>query len=548
MAASKHTLASIIMRFALGRDLDGVRRTNATFLRHADRDLTEHGRASRWAHRMHAQRAGIRLAVTAYLAGTVYGLVSDRRVTVYAVGASIIVAMVYASIRAYFKIVNRKHHKRIVSPLFKTIAPIASHPLGDHFGKWLTVPRDMFDNDKAKVKLILQPHWEGAVTHQKQILALMCRRLNLDLEARWYFHEWPPYAEFSRAPSPPGKVTYADFKPYMDKSPAHIIPMGLGSNRQLIAINLDEEAPHVALSVGTGGGKTTMMALFIAFLVRNGVERIDIINTKKAGYAWCAGLPGVYVHNNMASQMEAIRQFKQRMEIRYDEFLLNDTLTFPRQVLIIEEQNSWVKMARRFWDDYRTELDSKERQKVSKKNPAIDDIAIILFMGRQACMNVVSIFQRMSASAAGDGDMRASYGAKILARSDRATWKILVGTTPVPKDCMSVIRGRGVFVLGDEARAIQIAYLTPDEAKAYALSGVATVNETGPGTPVETPAADMYTLREIADSNVIPISYGALRQAKRRDQNFPKTVNGLYSKKAMENWHANRISTVRRAA
>src|ERR1700689_3476993 len=90
MQTPKHSLASIVMRFVTGRDLDGGMRTNATFLRHADRDMTEHGRAGKWAHRMHAQRAGIRLAVFAYLAGTVYGLMSDRRVTIYAVCASII--------------------------------------------------------------------------------------------------------------------------------------------------------------------------------------------------------------------------------------------------------------------------------------------------------------------------------------------------------------------------------------------------------------------------------------------------------------------------
>lgn len=544
---AKHTFPRIVFRYVAGRDLDGQRRTNATFLRHADRDLTDHGRAGRWAHRRHAERAAWRLGGLTFVSGAVCGLILARTLTLAALavcGLSGLAYVAYASVRG---IRYWTHNRHIVSPLYQTLAPIAGHPVSDHHKRYLTVPRDIFDNDKARVKLALSPLWEGTVAQQKAITGLMSRRLNADLEGRWYPHAIPPFAEFGRAPSPPGKVTFAEFKPFMDVSPPHIIPMGLGSNKQLVQINLDDEAPHIALSVGTGGGKTSMMALVIAFLVHMGVERIDVINTKRAGYAWCAGLPGVFVHNNMASQMEAIHNFHARMSVRYDEFEFNDTLTFPRQVLIIEEQNSWMKMAKKFWEDYRLELDSKERGNTPKQNPAIGEIGLCLFMGRQACMNIISIFQRMSASAAGDGDMRDQYGAKLLARTSRQAWKILVGTMPVPKDCMSTIRGRAVFVLGDVAHPIQIAYLTPNEARAYALAG-RTADITGPGTPITSGASEMYSLREIADGNVIPIKYGALRKARQRDkERFPAAVNGLYVAEDIKTWYANRPSTKRAA-
>lgn len=546
---AKHTFPRIVFRFVAGRDLDRPaddQRTNATFLRHADRDLTPHGRAGRWAHRRHAERAAWRLCGLVYVSGAVCGLVLARMLTLWLLSASVLLGLVLSVCMAVRSIVNWKHNRHIVSPLYQTLAPIAGHPVSDHHSRYLTVPRDIFDNDKAKVKLALSPLWEGTVAQQKAITGLMSRRFNADLEGRWYHHAIPPYAEFMRAPSPPNSVMFAEFKPYMERSLPHIIPMGLGSNRQLVSINLDEEAPHIALSVGTGGGKTSMMALVIAFLVRMGVERIDVINTKRAGYAWCAGLPGVYIHNNMAAQMEAIHNFHARMTVRYDEFEFNDTLTFPRQVLIIEEQNSWMKMAKKFWEDYRLELDSKERGNTPKQNPAIGEIGLCLFMGRQACMNIISIFQRMSASAAGDGDMRDQYGAKLLARTSRQAWKILVGTTPVPKDCMSTIRGRAVFVLGDVAHPIQIAYLTPDEARAYALNG-RTADITGPGTPVTSSAAAMYSLREIAEDNVVPIKYGAIRKAKQRDKNFPAAINGLYVADDIKTWYANRPSTKRAA-
>jgi hypothetical protein len=540
----------ILFRFMAGRDLDGQRRTNATMFRHADKDLTEHQRAGRWAHRMHVQRSGVRVACLLYFIAAIYGWFNAHILTEYLTSITLACLLGYGIWLIIRKIIYWPHHHRLVIPLFRTVAPILGHSPGDHHSKYIRVPRDMAKNEKAKIKVMLNPFWEGTVAHQKAITALMSRRFNLDLEGMWHFHAWPPYAEFMRAPSPPGKVTFAEFKTFMDKSQAHIIPMGLGSNRQLISLNLDDEAPHVALSVGTGGGKTTMMTLVISFLVHNGVERIDVINTKQAGYKWCENLPGVFVHYTMAAQMEAIRNFRMRMSDRYDQVRNDDNLTFPRQVLIIEEQNSWMKMAKKFWDDYRQELEPKERNRVPRKNPAVDDIAYCLFMGRQACMNVISIFQRMSASAAGDGDMRDQYGARILARSRPASWKILVGTTPVPKDSMSVIRGRAVFVLGDEAHPIQIAYLTTDEGYAYAMSGMPSLNmpDGSGGTPAVNPAAEMYSLREIAD-NVIPISYAALRKAKSRDKRFPQPIsNSLYSKQDIESWYKNRPSTIRKAA
>src|ERR1039457_94482 len=192
-------------------------------------------------------------------------------------------------------------------------------------------------------------------------------------------------------------------------------------------------SPIWTLASRAGAGKTSLMALIIAFLVKNGVERIDVINTKRVGYSWCQTLPGVFVHNTITAQMEAIHNIRIKMESRYEEIGQDESRIFPRNVLIIEEQNSWIKYAAQYWADQRQEMDNQERSKTPRQNPAINDIGFILFMGRQACFNVISIFQRMSASASGGGDMRDQYGAKLLARFSPQAFKILVGTSPIPR-------------------------------------------------------------------------------------------------------------------
>jgi hypothetical protein len=524
-AGRKHTLTRVIARYLSGRDLDGQRRTNATFLQRADRDLTPHGRASAWAHKRHAERAAWRIIVAIAVSATLYGFAFARTVTVMALTSAGFTSVAVGAWWLAVTIRTWTHNRRIVRPLYKTLAPIAGHPPNDSYSRYLMIPRDFSANEKAKVKLMLSPLWEGSIAQQKQITGLVARRLAGDWDSHYFHHATPPFVEFRHSPAPPAKVTYAAFKPYMDKSPAHILVLGIGANDKLISIDLDSEAPHIALSIGTGGGKTVTMAQIIAFLVKNGVERIDIIDTKRAGYSWCINLPGVYVHRTMTAQMEAIHNVRVRMEERYEEIGEDENRVFPRNVLIIEEQNTWIKYAEQYWNDLRQEMEQKERSRAPKKNPAITDIGFVLFMGRQACVNVISIFQRMSASAAGGGDMRDQYGAKLLARFSPQSWKILVGTTPIPRS--SRINGRAIFVLGDETHAVQLAYLTQDEATEYALSGN-TVNVSGPGTPVAgkviNPDDELYSLRELVDSNVIPIKYGALRKARQRDKSFPEPV------------------------
>jgi hypothetical protein len=544
-AQRRYTGWLIIGRFLAGRDLDGDRRTNATFWQHADRDLTTHGRAGPWAHKRHAERAAWRIGILTAMIAALYGLTVAHRLTVWLLGIGLIIGTIVGTYRLVIGIRNWRHTRRIVAPLYSTLAPLAGHPSGDHHARYLKVPRDFASNDNAKVRLNLSPLWEGTINQQKAVSTLIARRLNGDWNAAWYPHAIPPYMEMMHAPKPPDEVRFTDFRRYMDASEPNIIPLGLGTSRSLQSIDLDKEAPHTALSMGTGAGKTSLMALIIAYLINKGVERIDVINTKRAGYAWCKNLPGVYVHDTMSTQIEAIHNVRMLMESRNDALLTNDSLRFSRHVLIIEEQNSWIDYAKQYWEDKRQELDQKERQNMSKRNPAISDIGFILFQGRQSCVNVISLFQRMSARAAGGGDMRDQYGAVIIARSSPQAWKILVGTTPVPKEIRSTRAGRGMFIMNGEAHPVQLAYITRDEAIEYAL---ATGRITGgPGSPISDSGNERFTLREIAESNIIPISYGALRKAKQRDKEFPAAMNGGYTESEMKTWYQNRPGN-RRAA
>lgn len=558
-SASRHAVPRVLFRFLSGRSLDGRARTNSTFLRRADKILTPHGRASRWAHLPGWHRAAWRISGTVALALFLYGYTHARTITLAAT-FSLLALSAILGVWLLIRLVRLwKHRRHIVTPIYQTLAAITGHAPSDNPERHLSIPLNYADSPAAKVRLSLPPVWEGSLTQQKALSGMMSRRLGGDWEAHFYHHARPvPHVEFVRAPAPPAKVSFSDIREAFDSGNANRLILGIGSRSQIVSVSLDSDSPHIALSIGTGGGKSTMIRAIIAYLRKHGVERIDVIDPKRVSQNWARGIPGVYIWRNITAQMEAIHNVRLRMESRYDALDSDDNLTFARHVLIIEEQNSFIDYARQYWEDYRRELEPSERARTPKRNPAISDLSFILYQGRQGNINVISVLQRQSATASGGGDLRSQYGAKLLARWDRPTWRMLMGT---PYIAPSRVNGRALFVIGDEQRAMQMPYLSEQEAREYALSGPAPVlparvsdsrisqEPSGESNGLPAPADDLMSLREIAESGIVPVSYAALRKARSRDSEFPGGVRQghmtLYRPEDLRTWQANRLRQVR---
>lgn len=551
----------VIARFVAGRDLDGLRRTNASFIRHADKDLTQHGRATRWAHRRHAERAAIRLAATVAALAATWGALWHRAATILTAESVAGAALALALWRGTVAARRAAHVHRVVRPLYRTIAPLAALPVNDNPGRYVTVSRDYISNPAARMRLMLNSEWEGSAAQQRAINSVVARRLTGDWQPDYRMHEWPPYADFKRAPEPPGRVSLESFIARIDAADANTLVLGAGTGSKSTAINLDSEAPHIALSMGTGGGKSDTVAIIVAQLVRKGCRNVHIIDPKRVSHNWARGLTGVTIHRYVQQQMQAIGNARLLMDSRYDALDADDSQVFDRHVLIIEEQNSLITDLTQYWEDYRRDLEPAERAKTPRKNPAIGDLLYILNKGRQCRINVISIFQRMSAAATGGGDARENYGCKILARSSPQTWKILVGTNPMPSAAKSRVPGRAAFVLGDENHAVQRVYAgiaKPDGSadregiarlRAFALNGAEDNYQPQPQTiPVIAGQPEpeiLVTLREACDSEIIRVKYGAARKARQRDSEFPagQERNGVtvYDPAALAAWEANRL-------
>jgi hypothetical protein len=570
----KHTLGRIIARVVSGRCLDGQRRTDATFTRPGSRAITVHGHASRWAHRAGYQRALIRLTVTAAIGEFLYGWVYYRQATIITVAVLAVLTVAYQGNRLRVMLRMWSHRQHVVYPLWHKLAGLTGYPLTEsrylsvphvYAGhprysprenpeKYLTIPRDYATNDNAIVRFDVPYTWLGEIAQQKAVSQAITRSLKGDWAATWSLDTSPKFVALCHAPKPPERVTLAEFAKHIDACPDHKLALGIGASGQLIAIDLDSEAPHIALSMGTGGGKTDTVSIIVAALVRKGCERIDIIDPKRVSFNWARGLPGVYIHRYVNTQMEAIHNARVLMDSRYDDIDANDEIMFPRHVIIIEEQNSLMTDLKDYWDDLRRDLEPAERAKVPRVNPAIADLRYILNKGRQSRINVISIFQRCSANAAGGGDARENYGAKILARYSPQTWKILVGTSPVPRS--SRVPGRAMFVLGDDHREVQRAHAgitTPDgkadrdaiaRLRAFALNGRAEDSQASPEPAQASGADDLVSLREACDTGALTLRLSAARRARTRDSEFPRCIQRgnvkLYRACDLSAWQANR--------
>ncbi|MGW4808067.1 FtsK/SpoIIIE domain-containing protein [Kitasatospora sp. NPDC004272] len=342
--------------------------------------------------------------------------------------------------------------------------------------------------EDAKVVLKFPPEAELSDGEQLRVTNLVNRRIPGEWEASWNHQSFK--VEFKHPPRPPQKVLFSEVKDLIDALPASQVLIGLGTRNEKIVIDFDDETPHVGLSIGTGGGKSATLRNIIVQQIRKGAEKVVIIDPKLISQDCLDGIPEVEIYTEIGEQWEAIAKFAMEMERRYQIKKADKSATFPRWFLIMEEQNDFAE------ESYQTWMDVKEKGDPARP-PVFSQVAKTLFKGRQANMNVISVYQRLTARAAGGTELRDQYGAKILARFSPQAWNSLVATTPRPKS--SRHNGRAIVVIGGSERTCQMVFVGEDEAREYALNGRRPVQSAAYVPIAEREVAAMSTPEAVED-------------------------------------------------
>ncbi|MDG9674973.1 type IV secretory system conjugative DNA transfer family protein [Micromonospora sp. DH14] len=280
--------------------------------------------------------------------------------------------------------------------------------------------------------------------------------------------------------------------------------IGQGAGDRPVTLSLRDDSPHIAVSAGTGAGKSVLAEL-VAVQVLNRGGRVVILD-RKGSHRWALGLSGADYCAKPAQMHDALVRLAALADERNTLAMheAEDWDPGPRVLVIAEELNATIGQLVNFWAEARGKGDPK-------RSPAVSALADLLFMGRSAKVNVLAIAQMLTARAIGGPEARENFGVRCLARYTANNWKMLVPEAAMPRASRTL--GRWQIVVGGQATETQVAYLTAAEARELACPR-------SPGTSqlngLSSPAGDFLTLRQAVDAGVLPWSYEAAKKRLQR--------------------------------
>jgi hypothetical protein len=581
-----------ITRYLAGDDLVGGRRTEATWWRDDVTSVTE----SKWACRAGWKRTLVRVSTPPAIVAAGVSAYTDPALWANSAGALTTVLSARGSVAAVRAVRNRRFRRVYVRPLtqvvrrttpgarvhidpdFSSLAARLVRPMspaekaarewyGEHlqtYVRWApdrlmraywsaheaTEPfrnrldwfRNRTETEPVRVEITLPSGF--ATKEQRDFIrqAVVAKLGVSDLVETW--DQVGPTARgmWTVRERPPEKCVLADVSGILDSIPEWEFVVGITTGGRPVIISLDDDAPHIACSAGSGAGKS-VLAKAIAVQVLRRTGRVTIFD-RKGSHRWARGLAGVtYCTRPEEMQKELIR-LSEQADARNERAMHEDEGWDPgqREFVIFEEMNATIPWLRDWWDEIRDKNDPK-------KCPAVTAFKNIMFMGRSAKTNLFGVAQMLTANTTGGPESRENFGIRALARYTMNNWKMLAPECPMPK--RSKTRGRWQFVIAGEATETQVLFLTDAEARALADVPMSPSLQTPAtqGKPTGTPydgdtQPELITLREAIPRFCPGISYDAVkkrRERARRTGGGPKfaTVKGraeLYDPDELLRW------------
>ncbi|WP_368566136.1 hypothetical protein [Pseudoxanthomonas sp. UTMC 1351] len=446
-------LISVPLRYVFGLPLTGQRLTNATFTHDGTGWLSESDRRSfsayftggeplRWDLLAGWKRGAIRVLVPAALIGVWWAWTTHPVIT----GTSAVLtagvglgALVASWIIRWQR---REHMARYVRPLALVLGPMLGFD-PEKPNAWLTIPRH-FKREGAVIKVALpddfvddvQADEEGDAKGRTEIDTAVYTKLALpasEMRSRYELVGSSPSVEYRWRPQVPQNVSLEDLAAAIEEVAGPEFVLGLGRGRKVVLVDLDAESPHIALSVGTGGGKSVLIGLLaIQVLARGG--RVVILDPKRGSHRWANGHPNVLYCRSMEEMHEGLMLVDGEMDHRQratddDEHAIDD---YPRILIIVEERNALMERMAPWWDLHRERVKAETAEELPKKCPSLATLREVAYMGREPRLHVLSAAQRADATTMGGANARENYVGRIMGKGTTPqTWNFLApGVTP----------------------------------------------------------------------------------------------------------------------
>ncbi|HEX3961152.1 MAG TPA: hypothetical protein VHZ03_31795 [Trebonia sp.] len=584
-AVDDHGAPALIWRWFSGHPLDGHHRTDATWFGRGRKQTHQIGRPiSRWHYRPRIHRAGIRTSVTwgAGMAG--YGLLFDPALTIDSMAGAGALGLSVACWRAVLGIRNWRHHRTYVAPLHTALAPRLGVPEMTRPHEWLAIPRSFAKTDGAEVIITLPKDLSAVEEARKVIKQVAGAKLGIeDPQVRIESVGMAPRAVIKLAAPPPRRLGFEEFRPLMEKASDTAPVLGLGRSGKVVTADLEAESPHILIQAGSGGGKSELTATILVQRMHRG-DVVLILDIKRMSHRWAKGLPNVRYCRSVAEIHQALLELpielNRRTELADNLADMNgdlppDVNLGPRIWTVIEEMNMLKPRLDEYWKEIKEKSDPAQ-------SPAIKALNESMFAGRAVMMNDIAVGQSLTSTTFGGphGEGRENFAIRCLTRASKRAYKLHAPDVNVRK---TTHLGRWQVIVGDSAKETQAGYLTNEEKRKYALSGIVTpfpdltVGAAGWTQPVgsltapqvevlsdsleEQPVSltgapegpslhvvggqELTGLREAVENGIVPISLAALRWARANDPEFPEAKGKrgqemLYPAEDLIRWERNR--------
>lgn len=460
----RHGAGAVAWRWFTGHPLDGHHRTNATWNRRATRVLHPTGRAVAWHHLRRRTRAGIRTGSTLAAGVLGWGLLLHRTATFAVLAVLAAGACAVAVPRAVRTVRAHQHNRTWVRPLDRALTHAMTMP----------PVRLAVEPDRSKVVVWLPEEFTGDDRERQAITRSVTEKLAIEApEAAWSLSRKDggrPTVTFTQSDPPPAKVPFTMIEDAVADAQEHEIVMGLGKRSEVVKISVDNDSPHLGLSMGSGDGKSTVAKNQAAQLLHHGALLL-VLDIKLISHMWARGLPNVSYAGTPAEIEDALVWLAAEVTRRNQVALAAADIegkvhanVGPRIFVLAEELNATQNRLRAWWN---RDMEMKGR---SPGSNALDEV---MFLGRQVLVNVEQIGQRLSVKATGSGDARENLGVLVFSDPTAAAWKMLCPQHAMPAATGHL--GRLQVVTRKKVQETQGAFLTGVQARQLALSGTVAV-------------------------------------------------------------------------
>ncbi|MFD5455582.1 hypothetical protein [Streptomyces olivaceus] len=334
--------------------------------------------------------------------------------------------------------------------------------------QWLMLP-ERLAADGARIVLRLPWTFRGSEVERDQLTGLVNSRIPGEWVGRYsftgetftavYTHKPPPKPKEPDPECPEGVDFFADdIQEAIASCEVGQVVLGKDENQDIIIRRLDGETPHWALSVGSGGGKSTFNTSVAIQLIAQGYH-IIAADVKRSSVKALEGIPGVYIYNdpkNPQDMRNAVEWFKDEIDARSYVMDKDPDLEFPGLLLLIEEANEFADVSKEWWDDNRKPTSDKYGPADPAADPVWGDVASAARLGRFVRGNILAVFQDLRDQALGGKGLRNLFRLKFMGNYSVQQWKNVIGTTPVPDSVDKA--GRMMLVEGNKNIWIQTLY------------------------------------------------------------------------------------------